>query len=198
MAAPAPLPVLGPQFCAQYVVPLTVTKKAFSLSKGDFTVTDANGAVVLRVKGVAFSIRQRRVLLGAAGQPLLSMQKKVFSMHDRWEVFKGDNTTASDLLFTVKKSSIFQLKTEMVVFFAGNTAEQVCDFKIKGSYFDWSCVFYLGNSETMIAQMNRKFTVSNVLLGKDTFCVTVFPNVDYVFIASLVVILDEIRRKRSG
>lgn len=196
-APPAPLPVVGPQFCAPYVVPLTVTKKAISLSDGDFTVTDGNGAVVLRVKGALFSIRHRRVLLDAAGQPLLSMQEKVFSMHHRWEVFRGDSTNASDLLFTVKKSSIIQLKTEMDVFLAGNTAEQVCDFKIKGSYFDRSCIFYLGNSNTMIAQMNRKFTVSNVLLGKDTFGVTVFPYVDYVFIASLVVILDEIHRERT-
>lgn len=118
-------------------------------------------------------------------------------MHNRWEVFRGDSTNASDLLFTVKKSSMIQLKTEMDVFLAGNTAQQVCDFKIKGSYFDRSCAFYLGNSSTMVAQMNRKFTVSNVLLGKDTFGVTVFPHVDYVFIATLVVILDEVHRDKN-
>ncbi|KAL6595120.1 hypothetical protein ACP70R_048223 [Stipagrostis hirtigluma subsp. patula] len=196
-APPAPVAVVSPQFCAPYVVPLTVAKKAISLSDGDFTVTDANGAVVLRVKGAIISVRHRRVLLDAAGQPLLTMVEKVFSMHNRWEVYRGDSTNSSDLLFTAKKTSIIQLKTEMDVFLAGNTAEQVCDFKIKGSYFERSCAFYLGNTNTMIAQMARKFTVSNVLLGKDTFGVTVFPHVDYVFIAALVVILDEIHRDRS-
>jgi uncharacterized protein YxjI len=48
-----------------------------------------------------------------------------------------------------------------------------------------------------IMQMNRQFTVTNVLLGRDTFGVTVFPHVDYVFVAALVVILDEIHRERS-
>lgn len=195
-APPAPLPVVGHQFCAPYVVPLTVTKKALSLSDGDFAITDANGALVLKVKGTIFSMRHRRVLLDAAGQPLLSMQEKVFSMHHRWEVFRGDSTNASDLLFSVKKSSMIQLKTEMDVFLAGNTAQQVCDFKIKGNYFDRSCAFYLGNSTTMVAQMNRKFTISNVLLDKDTFVVTVFPHVDNVFIATLVVILDEVHREK--
>ncbi|KAJ1288676.1 hypothetical protein BS78_02G106100 [Paspalum vaginatum] len=196
---PAPVAVVSPQFCAPYVVPLTVTKKAISLSDGDFTVTDANGAVVLRVRGAVFSIRHRRVLHDAAGQPVLTMHEKVFSMHNRWEVFRGDSTNASDLLFTAKKSSIIQLmKTELDVFLASNTAQQVCDFKIKGSYFDRSCAFYLGDSNNMIAQMNRQFTVSNVLLGKDTFGVTVFPHVDYVFIAALVVILDEIHRERES
>ncbi|KAM3296623.1 hypothetical protein ACQJBY_038789 [Aegilops geniculata] len=195
-APPAPLPVVGHQFCAPYVVPLTVTKKSLSLSEGDFAITDANGAVVLKVKGAIFSIRSRRTILDGAGMPLLTMQEKVFSMHHRWEVFRGDSTNSGDLLFSVKTTSLIQLKTEMDVFLAGNTAQQVCDFKIKGSYFDRSCVFYLGDSNTMVAQMSRKLTVSNVLLGRDTFSVTVFPHVDYVFIASLVVILDEVHRDK--
>jgi hypothetical protein len=76
-------------------------------------------------------------------------------MHNRWEVFRGDSTNASDLLFTAKKSSIIQLKTELDVFLASNTAEQACDFKIKGSYFERSCAFYLGSSNTMIAQVRE-------------------------------------------
>ncbi|CAL5066316.1 unnamed protein product [Urochloa decumbens] len=196
LAAPAPVAVVSPQFCAPYAVPLTVVKKAISLSGGDFVVTDANGAEMLRVKGAVFSMHDRRVLRDAAGRPLVSMREKVFSMHNRWEVFRGDSANASDLLFTVKKASVFQLKTELDVFLAGNTAQQACDFKIRGSYFERSCAFYLGDSNTMIAQTNRKYTVTNVLLEKDTFVVNVFPHVDYVFITALVVILDEIHRER--
>ncbi|CAN6171459.1 unnamed protein product [Urochloa humidicola] len=195
---PAPVAVVSPHFCTPLTVPLTVTKKAMSFSGGDFTVTDSGGAAVLRVEGVYFSVRSRRVLHDAAGRPVLTMERKVFSMHDAWKVFRGDSTNSRDLLFTVKRTSMFQLKTSMGVFLAGNTAEQVCDFKIKGSYFERTCAFYRGNSDIMIAQMKRKFTVSNVLLGKDTFCVTVFPNVDYVFIVALVVILDEVHRDRSN
>jgi len=77
-------------------------------------------------------------------------------MHNRWEVFRGDSSNASDLLFTAKKSSIIQLKTEMDIFLASNTAQQVCDFKIKGSYFDRSCAFYLGDSNNMIAQVSTE------------------------------------------
>ncbi|GJN24967.1 hypothetical protein PR202_gb12746 [Eleusine coracana subsp. coracana] len=196
MAPPAPLAVVSPQFCAPYVVPLTVTKRPLSISDGDFTVTDANGGVVLRVNGAVFSVRHRRVLVDAAGQPILTMTEKVFSLHNRWEVFRGDSTNANDLLFTAKKASIVQLKTAVDVFMAGNTSEHVCDFKIRGNYFEKTCAFYLGNSDTMIAQTNRKYTFTNVLIEKDTFTITVFPHVDYVFIAALVVILDEIHRVR--
>ena len=39
-------------------------------------------------------------------------------------------------------------------------------------------------------QINRKYTATNILLGKGTFDVTVFPHVDYVFITAVIVILD--------
>lgn len=80
---PAPVVVVSPQFCSPDVVPLTVTKKVASLSGGDFTVTDDNGAVVLQVKGSFFTVRNRHVLLDAAGQPVLSMHEKVNSVTGR-------------------------------------------------------------------------------------------------------------------
>lgn len=40
--------------------------------------------------------------------------------------------------------------------------------------------------------MHKKHSVKSILLGKDKFMVTVYPNVDYAFIISLIVILDEI------
>ena len=45
--------------------------------------------------------------------------------------------------------------------------------------------------------MNRKYTISNVLLDKDTFVVTVFPNIDHVFMAALVVILDAVHNEEQ-
>lgn len=76
-APPAKLPMSGPQICEPFVGPLTVTKKAFGLSVGDYNVTDANGVLVLRVKGEFFSSRNRRVVLDAAGRILLTLRAKV-------------------------------------------------------------------------------------------------------------------------
>lgn len=81
---PAPVVVVSPQFCAKEVVPLTVTKKAKSLTGGDFAVTDPSGAVVLQFKGSVWSVRNRRVLVDAAGQPILSMHEKVNT--PRWAI----------------------------------------------------------------------------------------------------------------
>ena len=41
-------------------------------------------------------------------------------------------------------------------------------------------------------QMRRQISAAGVLLGKDRISVTVSPNVDYVFVAALAVMLHEI------
>ncbi|WOL06354.1 protein LURP-one-related 15-like isoform X2 [Canna indica] len=197
MSSAAPVVVVGPQYCAPQVVDLTVTKKALSITDSDFAVTDANGNVVLKVKGVFFSLRDRSLLLDAAGNPLLTMQQKMLSAHRRWQVFRGESTDAKDLLFSVKKSRVLQFKTELDVIMAANTSEDACDYKIKGSYFERSRTIYLGDSTSIIAQMSRKYTVKNMVLGRDTFGVTVYPNVDHAFIASLIVVLADRDQQRQ-
>ncbi|KAL6839077.1 hypothetical protein ACP4OV_031131 [Aristida adscensionis] len=189
-----PMPVVAAHFCAPYVVQLTVKEK-LSLREGDFSITDSNGAVVIRVKGALISIHNRRVLYDAMGQPLLCMREKVFSLHNRWEVYRGESTHTKDLVYTAKKSHMIQLfKTEMEIFLASNTSHEVCDFKMKGSYKERTCAFYLGNSNTLIAQMHREHNMTSKVLGTDHFSITVYPNVDYVFIASLIVMLQEIHQ----
>jgi len=119
-------------------------------------------------------------------------------MHNRWEVYRGDSTKSSDLLFTVKKSSIIQpFKTEMYIYLASNTSHEVCDFKMNGSFNERACSFYLGNTNTLIAQMHRQHTATSVVLGTDHYSLTVFPNVDYVFISALVVILQELHTDKN-
>lgn len=47
-------------------------------------------------------------------------------------------------------------------------------------------------------QMHKKHTVQSILIGKDNFAVTVYPNIDYAFIVALIVILDEINHASSS
>ncbi|CAM8897613.1 unnamed protein product [Rhodiola kirilowii] len=189
--------VVNPQFCAPYPVDLTIARKLFKITDGNFAVTDVNGNVMFKIKGKFFSIRDCRVLLDASDRPVLTLQQKALTAHRRWQVYRGDSTSSSDLLFSVKKSSLLQFKTELDVFLASNTSESVCDFKIKGSWFERSCTIYAGNSNIIIAQMHKKHSVQSIVLGKDTFAVTVYPNVDYAFIVALIVALQEINEDRK-
>ncbi|KAK1321260.1 Protein LURP-one-related 15 [Acorus calamus] len=189
------VPVLGSQFCFPNHVDLTVTKRPISLSGGDFVVTDSDGGVVFKVKGRAIRVRDRRVLVDAVGNPILTMKEKLWTLHKRWQVYRGDSIESKDLLFSVKRSSFLQVLTELHVFMAQHSREDVCDFKVFGNYSDRMCTVSLANSSAAIAQMSRKYTMTNLLLPKDTFKVTVFPNVGCAFITALIVILDEITKK---
>ncbi|XP_077239182.1 protein LURP-one-related 15-like [Tasmannia lanceolata] len=189
--------VVGPQFCASYPVDLIVTEKALSITHGDYVVTDVNGNVVFKVKGKLLSRRDKRILVDAVGNPIVTMQQKIMSAHRRWKAYRGDSTADKDLLFSAKKSSLIQFKTSLDVFLAANTKEDICDFKIHGSYFERACTISRGDSTVIVAQMSRKYTAKNILLGKDTFGVTIYPNVDYAFIVALIVILDEINKDRD-
>ncbi|XP_019245851.1 PREDICTED: protein LURP-one-related 13-like [Nicotiana attenuata] len=45
---------------------------------------------------------------------------------------------------------------------------------------------------TLKSKMNKNYTAGSIFLGRDKFMVKVNPNVDYAFIVSLIVILEEI------
>nr|XP_018682209.1 PREDICTED: protein LURP-one-related 15-like [Musa acuminata subsp. malaccensis] len=126
------------------------------------------------------------------------MASQILTLHGKCRVFRGESTDSKDLLYSVKMSSLLQFfKTKLHVIMASNTNEDACDFKIKGRYFRRSCTVHRGESNSIVAEMRRKITVKNLLLGKDTFSVTVYPNVDYAFVASLIVIFDKINKDRS-
>lgn len=132
-------------------------------------------------------------------------------------MFWGKSSRSEDLIYSAKRSSIFQLNTRLDVFLANNKKENVCDFKVKGSWIE-SCVFSAtsggSDSEIIVAKVRLFYykgnwfifsplfycVLINVLLllllrlqmQKDMFMVNVYPNIDYAFIISLGVILDAV------
>lgn len=172
-------------------------------STGNFDVKDTIGNTPLKVKGASAFMHRRRVLLDGAGNPIVTLREKAMSRHHRWQVFRGESTETRDLIFSAKISSLWSFKsTELDVFLATNTREDVCDFRIvEGSsrlFEPSSCTIYAGKSSAVVAQMQEKRTVKSIFMGKDNFMVTVHPNVDYAFIVALIVILDEINSASSS
>ncbi|KAK8283450.1 hypothetical protein V6Z11_D08G092900 [Gossypium hirsutum] len=174
--------VIEPEYCYPQPVDLAVVREVLTISEGKFAVSDINGNIMFKIKGKIFSIHDRRLLTDAAGNPVCTLRHKVW----------GESTEEKDLIFTVKRSSMIQLKTKLHVFLATNPKENVCDFKVEGSWLERSCIIYSGESNTILAQDAQEAQFESVLLGKDKFMVAVYPNVDYAFVVALIAILDGI------
>jgi len=79
-----------------------------------------------------------------------------------WSVgsLQGESTCSKDLIFALRRSSLLQFKTKLDVFLACNTKEDVCDFKIKGSWLERSCIIYAGDTNNIVAQVIKNPQVS--------------------------------------
>ncbi|XP_015170044.1 protein LURP-one-related 10-like [Solanum tuberosum] len=184
--------VIGPQFCSPQPLQIFIKKKVYFLGGHEYEVKDDNGNMVFTIKNVLGFFRSKLIVFDAANLPILTLKIKPLTWHGRWQTFKGDSTDEKDLIFSAKNSSIFQFTRNLDIFLANNISEQVCDFKMKSSYMDSNCDIFVGQSSTLIAQMDKKYTAGSVFLGRDKFMVKVNSNVDHAFIVSLIVILEEI------
>ncbi|KAG4133331.1 hypothetical protein ERO13_D08G090200v2 [Gossypium hirsutum] len=174
--------VIEPEYCYPQPVDLAVVRKVLTISEGKFAVSDINANIMIKIKGKIFSIHDRRLLTDAAGNPICTLRHKG-GKHGR---------KRSDVHSEAIISSMIQLKTKLHVFLATSPKENVCDFKVEGSWLERSCIIYSGESNTILAQMHKKHNVESVLLGKDKFMVMVYPNVVYAFVVALIAILDGI------
>ncbi|KAM0061331.1 putative tubby-like protein [Helianthus debilis subsp. tardiflorus] len=186
--------VVDAQFIEPYTVDLAVQKKSGVANlSGNFTIIDVKGNMMFKIKDTLFSFHDRHILYDANDKPVLTFKKKLRSIHGRWQAFKGESTTNKDLLFSVKKSSAPKHETELDVFLVENKEETECDCKVIGDWDTKSCTIYAQDGSTALAEVHDKQNITNVAQGKDTFGITVYPEVDYVFIVALVVILTEIK-----
>ncbi|MCL7034595.1 hypothetical protein MKW94_000473 [Papaver nudicaule] len=181
--------VISPRYCIPYQ---KITKDRYL---GAF---DINGNNIFKIKTTSGLFTSRLVLVDATGLPVVSLKPVAFSSHNRWNVYKGDSSDSKDVLFSAKLSKFFQWKTNLDVFLALNTTEDVCDFKIKQRDSKKSCFIYRGNSDNLISEMHKNKAVRDKVRGKDTFSLTVYPNVDYAFVVAMIGVLDEINTPSSS
>ncbi|XP_023737771.1 protein LURP-one-related 10 [Lactuca sativa] len=190
----SPVSVIGSQFMSPYQLDIIVDRNP----KGNVEITDMSNKIMLKVKRCDTSFHYQRVLLDVDDKPIVTMRKKIMSEHDRWNVFRGDSKSKSDMVFTTKTAHVFQSKTNVHVFLANKTgSKDVCDFKITGSWSKKNCTIYMGDTSTTIAQVNKMQSSENIKLVKDKFMVTIYPNVDYAFVVTLIGIVEAMKSSNT-
>lgn len=78
---------------------------------------------------------------------------QAFSVVTTWQVYRGEGKKEKDLIFSVRRSSIFQMKTKLVVIKDKKKFEDACDYTVQGSWFERSCEVYVEDSSTILAQV---------------------------------------------
>ncbi|KAL1213826.1 Protein LURP-one-related 15 [Cardamine amara subsp. amara] len=177
--------IVDSRFCASYPVEMAFDRGMMQLTAGNIVITDVKGNMLFKVQDRVFGLHDKRILLDGFGSPVLTLQEKMMTMHCRWKVFRGGSTEPGDLLYTVKRTSVVQMKMKLDVFLSHNKEKKTCDFQVRGNWFEGSSTVYVGESDVIVAQMDKKDVVS----GKINFSVSVYPNVDIAFIASLIVVI---------
>ncbi|XP_031128876.1 protein LURP-one-related 15-like [Ipomoea triloba] len=191
------LVVISPEYCVPHHLQISV-----KMAGQGYEVKDAaNDKILFKVENISTFFHTKLVVFDPAGNSILTLRRKAFTWRTRWEVYRGESEEEKDMIFSARTSSVFQIRTNLDVFLAGNTtSEQMCDYKMKTSFTQWTCDIYVGPScSTLIAQMQEKVSMWSILFGgEDNLMVTLQPNVDQAFIVALIVILQEIVHPRRG
>ncbi|PWA56820.1 hypothetical protein CTI12_AA417930 [Artemisia annua] len=172
--------VIDSKFTASYVVDLIVVAN----SRGDHTITDGKSGILFTVNPFGATLHDQLVLRDINDKIIVTLRKKIRSLHKRWCVFRG----ASDdkMLFSVKKEHTIQSRTNLNVFLANNHSEDVCDFKIAGCSSNRNFSIYTRDS-------SRKIAKTHEMHVKDKFLVKVGPNVDYAFVSTLIAVIEAMK-----
>ncbi|KAD3067607.1 hypothetical protein E3N88_35487 [Mikania micrantha] len=180
--------VVDAQFIEPYTVDLAVQRKpAVANLNGNFTIIDVSGNMMFKIKDTLFSFHDRHILYDANEKPVLTFKKKNMSAHDRWNVYWGESNNDQQIIFSTVSNHMIQFKTHVKVFLANKTSgTDDCDFTIKGKWSKKNCKIYMGDSSTIIAQMDKMQPPAN----NDKFMVTISPKVDYAFVVALIAIID--------
>lgn len=72
-----PVAIIGSEYCTPNQVDVVISRKVKTLRYGDFVVSDMNGNFMFKVKGKTFGWHDKRVILDAADNPLITLKQKV-------------------------------------------------------------------------------------------------------------------------
>ncbi|GLJ10817.1 hypothetical protein SUGI_0135690 [Cryptomeria japonica] len=191
LSSPAHI-VIDDKFCSIKSTTFTVWKKSLIFNGKGFTVFDSAGNLAFRVDNYASNAKSEILLMDDVGNVLITLLRKRWNLHRRWDGFRGDTVQREKPIFTVTKSSFFSNKIRANVFLDFARQIKRCDYQMEGWSCKSSCTIFSA-SRDIIAQFKQKEAKSDLMLGNDVFTLLVQPQVDQAFIMGLIVIFYQIR-----
>lgn len=177
--------VVRQRYCLQNAAQYRLENELLSKA---WTITDAKGEVVFRVRGKKVDwYKSKRELVDESGNIVVYMEEKPWALKNVWRAFAPGG---SEPLFTLKSTSAFSFKPNVNIFLPSNTAQKQPDYTIEGGFLAKRCRIYFG--EELVAEVTREASLKNIIITKSIFNIIVYPGVDVAFIFSIIIIMDKI------
>jgi len=183
------VPPLGPQppnalFYSPNQVTLQMKEKVFSLSGDDFTVKTVDGHEVCKCKGKVLSLHDKKKFTDITGKDIFELKNKTLAL------FKSFVATSPEGHGFEVKGHFSIGKSHSTCEFKNFADGQKVELEIHGDWFDRSARIEFGGRP--VAHISRSFfNVREIFGDKQSYFVSVAPNVDLSMIAALCVCLDE-------
>ncbi|CAH9101137.1 unnamed protein product [Cuscuta epithymum] len=192
-----PMAVINEKYCDPREVQISVKKKWCFFIKGYEVRDDSNGKILFTANKISSFFHSTLILLDAAKQAVVTLRQKIFPL-ESWDIYRGVEKGETDIIFTTRTSSLFQLTPNQEVFLASNKnpSLKVCDYKMETCHR-----MFLPPISKIFAQPSYALIAESVkqssFFGEDKLKVTVQPNVDQAFVVSLLMIQEEINRRKD-
>ncbi|TFK48430.1 DUF567-domain-containing protein [Heliocybe sulcata] len=171
---------------------LKLREKKLSFTGDDYEITTPDGRPFLIMKGKVFSLRNRKLLCDAQGQPILNIRDQIFTLFKQFRIYAGE-TEEPEICHVKRHFSM--LGDKLSVHFQNFDGREV-ELLVKGSILDRHAEIYAG--DIVVARIHRKFmNVGEVFFDQQTYYLTVGPGVDAAMMAAVCVCLDEVANEKN-
>ena len=190
-----PIAAFERRFTFQKPITLLLKEKTFSWSGDDFNITDTNGQPYFKIKGKAFSMRQKKIFYDLYDQPIFNIKHELFSLRGRYKFFMKEGEQVAVNVDPVGFGNT-RYQVTFINIFSGKKLilDLVCDFM--GSI----CGIFLGNAEQgapLICKIYKQYDSKLFFTGKNNYIVQISPNVDSALMLGLGVCFDEIKNDKK-
>ncbi|GJM91977.1 hypothetical protein PR202_ga08400 [Eleusine coracana subsp. coracana] len=161
----------------------TVWMKSLVFNGNGCTVYGADGGVAFRVDNYGCRGGREVFFMDLTGKTLISIRRKSFGVFKRWEAFRytDDGEEAKKRWFSVQKVH----KNGAAVKVHGSTGRA---YRIDGCSRKSDYRIIRAEDGEAVATIERKQTVSGVVLGEDVLTLAVGSEVDHLLVMGLVVV----------
>ncbi|CAN8069531.1 unnamed protein product [Agarophyton chilense] len=185
------MPSAAARFVFNQSVEFKIKENVFSFSGDSFSIkrTDT-GESVFKIKGNAFSFKDSKSLYDMHGHPIYKMVESIISLRGRMQIL--DCTKKRPIITLRKKGFIPGFGNNTIAAWRGATDQGPPYMEVKGDIFrkDFT-IKEVATGRIIATARRRSFTLSNLLLEKDSYVLRVEPHQDTALIVFFVIAVDE-------